>query len=574
MRSYLLGIIVLSLSAATVKPAADPIRYTLSPIIEGGSITALRVEIRFRADPSGTTQIGWDDSWAGEGKLWQWARGFQVTGGSAVEKKGSGRWWIKAAPGAQLTATYSVTSAYDHDPTVVDSAQARPVVRPRWFYAMGSALFAYPSARESAPATFDWSGPPEIRFASDLEHLAGRTRKPTRPGTVSDVLESVVIGGNDLRVFATDQNSGIRVATLGHYKFTSEQLDALARNIIGIERSFWRANRSAPFLVTAAPIVGTPAAKGFSGTGRSDAFALWIDQYSSIDSMKWLLAHEYFHTWNSELLGSMPADRALRPTHYWLSEGFTDYYARALLVRSGVISPAEFVSQWNEMLLAYANSPVRTAPGGQAAAAFWSNYFAEKLPYQRGAMLAAIWNARLLTASRRGKNLDAVMRAQLTAAQTSKAEATSLFRSVAKYEGLSIGADERRYLTDGEPILLPANTFGPCVTIITKKRPIFSRGYDPEATAAANNVVTGLDATSPAYMAGLRDGMKIVLRTEGELNNAVIPYALLIEDRGKQRTIRYLPQGHGQVLVQQLKLSRPLSSTCSKTFGGMAKYRR
>ncbi|RSU47346.1 M61 family peptidase, partial [Sphingomonas sp. S-NIH.Pt15_0812] len=72
-----------------------------------------------------------------------------------------------------LTVSYHVVSAYDHDPTVDDSEQPRPVIRPTWFYAVGNALFGYPAGREDAPATFDWSSAPGIGFASDLEHLAG-----------------------------------------------------------------------------------------------------------------------------------------------------------------------------------------------------------------------------------------------------------------------------------------------------------------------------------------------------------------------------------------------------------------
>ncbi len=566
--SYTLA--ALLLSAATPRPAPQPVRYTLATELAGDAITALRVQVRFRADLSGTTDIGWSDGWAGERKLWQWARDFKVTGATAVETNGDGHWRITAAPGAELMATYRIVSAYDHDPTVEDSDQPRPVIRPRWFYAVGNALFAYPSKHEDAPATFDWSSATGIGFASDLEHLAGRTRKASRPGTVADVLESIVIGGRDLRTFPAREGSAVRVATVGHYSFSPEQLDALARQVIGIERAFWRADGRAPFLVTAAPIVGSPTAMSFGGTGRGDAFALWIDQRAPLDRMKWLLAHEYFHTWNSALLGTMPDDRESRPSHYWFSEGFTDYYARALMVRAGVMSPAAFVAQWNEMLAAYAGSSARTMSGRQAAAAFWNDDAAQKLPYQRGALLAAMWNARLLTASRGTANLDAILHAQIAAARSSKAGATTLFRSLAARQGLDIGADEDRYLAKGEMILLPAHAFGPCATIVTEQRPSFSRGFDAEATASAGNVAKGVDPALPAYGAGLREGMKILARTEGEPDNAVVPYALLVEDGGKQRTIRYLPQGRDRVTVQQLRLVSPVGSTCPATLGGLS----
>lgn len=570
MRYLLCGLTALSLSAATAKTVPEPVRYTLAPEMTGGALTALRVQIRFRADPSGTTEIGWDDGWAGERKLWQWSREFKVTGGSAVKAIGAGHWRVTAAPGAELTATYRIVSAYDHDPMVDDSDQPRPVIRPRWFYAVGSALFAYPGQAQHAPATFDWKAAPGIGFASDLEHLAGRNRTAVRPGTLADVLESVVIGGRDLRVFPARPGENVRIATVGHYAFTPEQLDTLARKVIGVERAFWNSDRRAPFLVAAAPIVGTPTASSFGGTGRGDAFALWVDQRTPLDRMQWLLAHEYFHSWNPSRLGAMPENRDARPRQYWFSEGVTDYYARALMVRAGVITPQAFVAAWNEVLAAYAGSPVRAMAGQAAAAAFWSDEAAQKLPYQRGALLAALWNARMLTASRGTANLDTILHAQRDAARTSKAEATTLFRSLARQHGLDVAADEARYLDRGEPILLPPDTFGRCATVVTEQRPSFDRGFDAEATAAAGNVATGVDPALPAYAAGLRDGMKILARTEGEPDNATKPYGLLVEDRGAQRTIRYLPQGRVTVTVQQLRLIMPVVPICAAGLGGMA----
>lgn len=573
MHRFSLSLLSLSLLALSLlgaaPPSPAPVRYVLTPQLSDGAITALKVEVRFRADPSGKTDFGWGGGWAGERNLWQWARDFRVAGATTVQETGGGHWRIEAAPDAEVTVTYRIVSAYDHDPTVDDSAQPKPVIRPRWFYAVGNALFGYPADRENAPATFDWAGAPSgIGFASDLEHLAGRDRKASRSGTVTDALESIVIGGRDLRTFPAGDGSGVRVATIGSHAFTPEQLDILARRVITIERGFWKADRHAPFLVAAAPIVGNPTTMSFGGTGRGDGFALWIDQRAPLDRMKWLLAHEYFHTWNPAQLGTMPEDRATRPAHYWFSEGFTDYYARALMVRAGLISPAMFAAQWNEMLAGYAGSPVRNMPGPQATAAFWQDEAAQKLPYQRGAMLAAMWNARLLAVSKGRSNLDTVLKDQFVAARSSKELATGLFRLFAARHGLNISGDEDRYLARGQTIMLPPGTFGPCAKVVTERRPSFSRGFDAEATAGAGNVAAGVDPMLPAYQAGLRNGMKILARTEGEPDNALVPYALSVEDHGQQRTIRYLPQGHEMITVQQVELAGMVSPVCRFTLGG------
>lgn len=194
-----LSFAALWLLSAAAPPVPEPIHYTLSPEVAGGDLKSLRVQVGFRADHSGTTEFRWDEGWNGERHLSQWARDLKVVGATTVEEHGEGHWRIHSSPGANLAVTYRIVSAYDHDPTVEDSEQARPVVRPHWFYAAGNALFCYPGTDATAPATFDWIGVPGIGFASDLEHLAGRVRPAIRSGTVADALESIVIGGRDLK---------------------------------------------------------------------------------------------------------------------------------------------------------------------------------------------------------------------------------------------------------------------------------------------------------------------------------------------------------------------------------------
>ncbi|QXT35725.1 hypothetical protein KV697_18860 [Sphingomonas sanguinis] len=569
MRALLIAFAALSLIAAAPSARIKPVHYRLKPELAGNMLIGLRVEIDFQGDPSGTTDLHWNSSWAGEKRLWQWARDMKVEGATALKAEAGGHWRIIAPPGARLTATYRIISAYDHDPTVEDSEQARPVIRPGWFYAVGNALFAHPGTRTDIPATFDWVGAPGIGFASDLEHLAGQQRKAKRPGTIDDIDESIVIGGRELRLSPATDGSGVRIASVGRYAFSSEELADLSRRIIGVERDFWNTDRGAPFLVTAAPLVAKPMTSSYGGTGRGDAFALWMDQRMSAEDLKWLLAHEYFHSWNSPRLRNVDDREEQSHPEYWFSEGFTDYYARALLLRSGLITPERFAEMWNTMFALYAGSTARGMTDAQTTAAFWSDQAAGKMPYQRGAMLAALWNARLLAASGGRRNLDTVLHDQLARARTVKGTAAALFRQSAQASGLDITTDERRYLREGQPILLPADAFGPCATMVTSQRPVFSRGFDTEATAASGNIATGVDPALPAYAAGLRNGMKILERVEGEPGNAMRSYALLVDDHGTRRTIRYLPQGLTRETVQQMRLTQPVNTDCRRTLSGM-----
>ncbi|SFO48337.1 hypothetical protein [Sphingomonas sp. OK281] len=536
-------------------PAPDVVDYTLAPELHDGTITALSVEVRFQGDKSGTTTFDWGDSWAGEEKLGQWARNLTVEGAQTTAPAPHGGRIIHSAPGAPLVVRYRVVSAFPADPTVADSKQSKPVVRPTWFYAVGEALFGTPVGRGDAPARFAWAGPPDVSFASDLEH--DRARLGLRTKTVDDVVESIVIGGRDLRITnSTAGGAKLQVATIGQYAFDASAFETLASNIVATERRFWGATDDQPFLITMTPVASEPGRISYSGTGRTDAFALWMDTSAEMSNLGWLLAHEYFHTWNYRQLGEM-GDGEREVASYWMSEGFTDFYARRLLLRSELITPEAFTSSWNEMLAAYARSTYRTAPEAKIAADFWKDRDAEKIPYQRGAMLAALWDARLREGGH--GNLDDVLRDQQRR-RTRMAAApslTALFAMTAAAHGLRIMPDLTRYVAQGRTLSLPAGAFGRCATVSEITRPVFERGYDVDATSKAG-VITGLDPKSPAYRAGLRDGMRLLRRIAGVPGDSRVDYAIVVNDHGVVRTITFSPAGQMTETLQQIVLNSTL----------------
>ena len=547
MRLAFLLLATLLLGAAP-PPTDRTVDYALAPVMEGQAITALAVTMRLSADPSGVTNIGWPDEWAGETKLGQWARDIAVEGASAVEVKPNGARVVHSAPGAPLTVRYRIVSGFAGDPNVDNSRQPVPVVRPRWFYAVGNALFAVPDGDSTRAAQFHWTGAAGLGFASDLEHGNGAT-------TLDGITESVVIGGRHLHVVTSGPaDAKVRVARLGDYAFDTGAFDALVPKVIEAERRFWRERRPGPFLVTMAPVAPLPGRISYSGTGRGDAFALWIDTGAPADGLIWLLAHEYFHTWNAPRLGEPSTPH---PLGYWFSEGFTDFYTRRLMLRAGLISADAFAEQWNDMLRRYAASPYRAAPNEAIAAKYWDDEDAEKMQYQRGALLAVGIDQRLRERGVPG-GLDAVMRTQAArfAAAHDKPVATELFADTARRFGVDVRADIAAHVERGKPLLLGPDAFGACARVVTEERSVFARGWNAEATEAAGNVVTGLDPASPAYAAGLRNGMKLLARIAGTPDDARVDYVMRVSDAGVERVIRFRPTGAGKLSVQELVLDR------------------
>ncbi|MES2904571.1 MAG: hypothetical protein V4696_10335 [Pseudomonadota bacterium] len=555
MRSLALGLFALLTIGASDPPQKSTIAYELAPEMQGQTVAALNVTIRLRADQSGVTTIDWIDGWAGERKLGQWARDIRVEGSTSSLPAPNGGRIVRSAPGAPLVMRYKIISAYAADPSVNDSEQARPVIRPGWFYSVGEVLYARPAGRDEAPASFAWNGPKGVSFASDTEHSKGLAN---RPRSVGDILESIAIGGQDLSVTSVILNGAplriAHIAHIGRFGFDIRAFEATARKVVEVERDFWRDTKPGPFLITAIPLASDPGRISFGGTGRSDAFATWIDVGADLSSLTWLLAHEYFHSWNPRQIGRFPTK--FQSEAYWLSEGFTDFYARRLMLRAGLWTREEFVADWNEMFRAYAASSFRATGNVETAAQFWSgNYEAEKIPYQRGAMLAALWDWRLRGQGKAG--LDDVLRSQRDRMRAANAmpDLTTAFVAEIGLAGLDVRHDIDRYLTKGEPIILPQNAFGNCASVTSSDVPVFERGWNSDATAKAGNVLVGVDPASNAYAAGLRDGMKFLRRLAGEPGNSAVDYVLEMQDGATKRSFTFRPAGRSSLRTQQIVLN-------------------
>ncbi|WJI15973.1 hypothetical protein MWN52_01285 [Pseudoxanthomonas winnipegensis] len=553
MPSHALAGTLTLLSLVSSQPALDAsTRYELSAETDDGRITALDVTIRLQADPSGRTVIDWAEQWAGEEHLGQWARDISVEGARRTAVAPHGGRIVDSAPGAPLVMRYRIVSAHQAAPAVSNSRQPDPIVRPDWFYAVGFSLYARPAGREDLPATFTWRGPHGIGFASDAQHLQGLMH---RPRTGKDIRESVAIGGRGLRV-STMRVGGepLRVASIGRFGFDMAAFARLAGKVIASERTFWCDDQAGPFLITAIPLTSEPKQTGFSGTGLGDAFATWIGQDTPLPDLAWFLAHEYFHSWNPRQLGH--TEDATEARTYWISEGFTDFFARRLMLRAGLLSPERFVEEWNEVLARYARSPYRTSPNAVVADRFWKDERARMMPYQRGALLAAVWDRRLRQRSGGRTSLDDVLQDQRRRAQADPALALQdALVAAAAHAGLDLRPEISRYVDQAAPVLLSEDAFGECARVVSVDTPVFDRGWDTEATTRQGDVVTGLDPASKAYAAGLRNGMKLLSQSGGNPADPQVEITLVAQDASGQHRLRFRPLGRETVKLQRIELN-------------------
>jgi len=559
MRLVRIAAALVCLALAGGAAAPERVEYTLTPLLRDGALEAVQVDLRFRAGADAETELELPSSWAGERELWRSVEALEiVSGGEMVGDLGPERRLVAHRPNAAIHVRYRIVQDWDGEPMPTERGNPyRPIVQPTYFQFIGSTALVAPDLDASAPVRVRTRRMPRgWSFASDLQHDVANL----------DRLGASVTVGGDFRVLhGADRN--IRVAIRGAWDFADADFVANVDDIIAGQRRFW-GDASTPYLVTVVQL--TPPGPGhisIGGTGLDDAFAFFATASADPEGILRVLAHEAMHTWIPAALGGAPEqDEA---ASYWFSEGFTDFYTARLLVREGAWGPAAFAANLNEMLAAYAQSPVADAPNARILADFWNDAAVKDLPYQRGRLMALVWDARLRGL---GRDMNDVMHAQRERARTQAgANAPDLFVEVAAALGLDVAADREAHIERGERILLPEDALAPCGVIVTETIPHFHRGFDIAATQANGNIIAGVNPRHPAYAAGLRDGMVLLRRDAGEIGDATQEIAYVVRDGDGERTFRYMPLGEGSYPRQRLDLAElegEALQRCLQVLGG------
>lgn len=550
-----LALSVLLTAHAGAAIAEDAARYTLMVRrADADTLPRVFIEMRLTGDADGETVLRMPDAWGGQTQLWRCIRGLSVAGAGAPTVDAvtdSARRIVRHAPSAELVVTYELFQDRPGIPWATGRNPYRPIVQPEYIHFIGNAAFIMPERADASPASFRFGAMPAgWRVASDLEHAThGRTL------ALGDIGQSILVAGDFRIVRRPGSHGDLRVAIRGSWTFPDSQLTDRIDSMIRAQRRFW-GDEDEAFLVTMLPLGADSGSFSLGGTGLSDAFAMFATDRSELFRFDRLLAHEHLHSWIAARLGRMPEQG--EAADYWLSEGFTDFYAFRLLVRDGLWTVRDYVTTVNEVLERYAQSSLRSAPNSRIVESFWSDPDAQALPYQRGFLLAWRWDAELRRVSKGRVDLDDIVlamkrRRDAGGPGSDTLRATAALIAAMQRAGVDIRSDVARHVEAGEPIELPPDLFGSAARVVTEERERFSRGFDAIATNAAGGVVSGVEPDGPAFAAGLRDGMRIVKREGGRIGDASVPLVYRVREGETERIITYRPIGKSRFTVQRIE---------------------
>jgi predicted metalloprotease with PDZ domain len=532
-------------------PRPRALGYVLEPVFDADAVS-FRVELSFEGDASGTTRLETPVAWASARDLDKGIRNLTVVtkGARLADTAEPNMKTVSHAPGQKVVVRYELVQVQPGPPAAGRGGGYQPLLQKDYFHWVGHGAWVKPAWGESArvAVTLEWKNLPKGWSTSNS---FGANRRKQKFVAFLGEFEHAVYAGGDFRVVERRvAGRPVYVTIRGSWKFSDADFVGLVERVVSTERDFWRDHDYPYYLITLLPLDGPPSALSIGGTGLTNSFATFVTTNAELKDLRFLLAHELFHNWNSPKLGRIPSPEQLS---YWISEGFTDYYTYVLLVRSGLYTPGEYAAHYNEMMRSYYLSPARNASNERVQAEFWTDPQVGQLPYWRGALLAMKWDTAIRRASGGRHSLDDVMRDLFAEAKRDPGRpltAEAIDQHVRRYAGHGILDDVRRYVVDGETIPPDPDGLGDGYRPTEVEIAHFDLGLDLE-TLKAKKEIAGVKPDSAAFAAGLRDGQSVARRKPIYVGDATKEVEITIKDGDRERTITYLPAGRGGPKVPQ-----------------------
>lgn len=262
------------------------------------------------------------------------------------------------------------------------------------------------------------------------------------------IIEGIFCGGEIALTTATVGNSQVQTAVLqGNEKYAPEVMQWVGI-ISQAERSFMHSSTAtAPYqgIIVPVPMKREDFAAFAYETNFMALLPNTVDSSNAL-SLKHTLAHEIFHSWNR----SARVMRGSTGFDLYFTEGFTDYFARKILLKTGLITFQEYLQHYNKSIWNYYTSEYKNIKSASFGSSGSYTHPKERVAYWKGDILAHNWNAEIEQRSNGIYSFDDVMQQLLISPALITAE--SFAQAMKPYIGRDVMPEIEHVMRDGGDI--------------------------------------------------------------------------------------------------------------------------
>jgi predicted metalloprotease with PDZ domain len=521
--------------------------YQLKPVTAADR-TNLEISLHLAVSGSAPVKIGLPTDCFGIPNLDRSVTSFAADNGSTLEpvEKPEER-MVRPSPSGIVSVHYVMS----YDPINMENFPYSPNTSAHHFHVAGCQWLLHVGS-DTEKRTFSVS---IVDAPKNWKLYASAAPDPTKFEIVSDWedLASSGIGGGEQARFFKIGGKPVSVFLNGVFDIPSSELFSAVERIIRLERN-WFNDYDQPFY----DIVISRRGDFIAGYAPENGFFCFVRKDISRDQLNVLLAHELFHNWLPNKLRIRQEKGFSSVRFEWFSEGFTDYFARKILLEAKLLTAQKFAELVNQDIYNIADNPHSRDTYIDLVAAIKSGKYMtayKKLSYYRGALIALNWDTQIRRDGEKRDLSDFIRDLYLIAAKTNGEISEQAFYEFAGRYKLDARSDLERFITKGGQIPIPPDGLGLGFGLINVERPSFDPGFSLDETFKTRTI-SGVVESGPAYNAGLRSGMAFVdIINSNRFGNgwqADKPMTVVVKSNGKEAEQRISFFPHGPALKLEL----------------------
>ena len=146
MRSIFQAVAAVGAMIFCVGAAAPPrIDYELTPILQDGALQAVQIDLTFRGERDGQSDLRLPDSWGGQDELWRSVAALEIVSGATMHNGEEPNERIRAhRPNARIHVRYRIVQDWDGVPRSEIGNIYRATIQPTYFHLIGNAALVTP----------------------------------------------------------------------------------------------------------------------------------------------------------------------------------------------------------------------------------------------------------------------------------------------------------------------------------------------------------------------------------------------------------------------------------------------